>query len=45
MDFKEQNIYGVEIFLKNTKPNKKADLLKKVLNLQIFKSQKEILLL
>ena len=46
LDFKEPNIYGLEIFLKNIpEPNKKIRQLKKVFNLQIFKNLKEILLL
>ena len=44
LDFKEPNVYGLEIFLKNIpEPNKKLDKLKKVFNHQIFKNLKEIL--
>ena len=46
IDFKEPNIYGLEIFLKNIpEPNKKIRQTKKVFNHQIFKNLKEILLL
>ena len=46
LDFKEPNIYGLEIFLKNIpEPNKKQDKQKEVFNLQIFKNLKEISLL
>ena len=43
LDFKEPNIYGLEIFLKNIpEPNKKIRQTKKVFDLQIFKNLKEI---
>ena len=43
MDFKDKNIFGFEIFLKNIpQPNKKARQ-KLIIQFQIFKSQKEIL--
>ena len=46
LDFKDKNIFGFEIFLKNIpEPNKKLDKPKKAFKLQIIRSQKEILLL
>ena len=46
MDFKEPNIFGLEIFLKNIpENNKKFEKQKKVFKPQIFRNRKEILLL
>ena len=43
LDFRQPNIYGLEIFLNNViEPNKKLDKPKQVFNHQISKSQRDI---
>ena len=44
LDYREPNIYGLEIFLKNIpEPKKKLDKAKEVFKLLTFKNRKEIL--
>ena len=45
MDFKDKNIFGLEIFLKNIpEPNKKIKETKKIMLCQTFRSLRETLL-